>query len=496
MSQVIRVETAAGALQGEFCAHGGVRFLAIPYAEALTPARRLRAPLPRRPWAGLRPAVSWGAAAPQESPDFLGIGAWDEDCLHLNVWSPDVHGRRAVMVWIHGGGYWSGSNAQRLYDAESLTRQQDVVVVSVNYRLGLAGFGDWRAYPELAADSNCGLRDLLLALQWVQTNIAGFGGDPTAVTLFGESAGGMAVATLLAVPAARSLFHRAIVQSGSADHVYRADVAQRVSADVCAVLAAPRQLQEMSWPEWLRLQRSSLRRLLPRGLDAVPLMQYGMPALPYIDDDLLTQTALTADLDERPLLIGSTRDEWSLFLYHPELLGGRRTDGQVYGEEDWRALVQRGVPERAALLAPAYEDALPGQDAAARMILFESDRIFTMSSLRLAERIRDHAWVYRMDWPCAGLRRLGACHIVDLPFVFATLETPLGQFFAGPGEAARRLSTLMQDHWGHFARQGRPGADWPAYGESAWVQVFAENSHLEQDPYRWRRQIWRQCCGW
>ncbi len=496
MSQVIRVETAAGTLQGEACQQGGVRFLAIPYAEALTAQRRLRAPLSRRPWAGIRPAVSWGAAAPQESPDFLGIGAWGEDCLHLNVWSPDVYGRRAVMVWIHGGGYWSGSNAQRLYDAEHLARQQDVVVVSVNYRLGLAGFGDWRAYPELAADSNCGLRDLLLALQWVQTNIASFGGDPGAVTLFGESAGGMAVATLLAVPAAKDLFHRAIVQSGSADHVYRAEVAQRVSAELLTALASPQVLQQANWSEWLRLQRGSLRCLLPRGLEAVQIMQYGMPALPYIDDDLLTQTALTADIDERPLLIGSTRDEWSIFLYHPELLGGRKTDAQVYQQEDWRALVRRGVPARAEALAQAYEDLLPEQSADARMILFESDRIFTMSSLRLAERIRDRAWVYRMDWPCAGLRRLGACHIVDLPFIFATLEAPLGQFFAGPSAAAQQLARLMQDHWGHFARQGRPAASWPAYGEQSWVQVFAEDSHLEQDPYRARRQIWRQHCGW
>ncbi len=495
MPTPVQVEIATGRIEGQW-RDGVARFLALPYAEPLCPERRLCAPLPRQAWSGVRAAHAPGHAVPQEHAGFLGVGECGEDCLHLNIWSPGLQGQHAVMVWVHGGGFLNGSNAQAIYDGEQLARAQNVVVVSVNYRLGLAGFGDWRAYPELAADTNCGLRDLILALQWVQTQIAVFGGDPQRVTLFGESAGGMAVASLLSVEVARSLFQRAIVQSGSADHIYLPQYAQQVTARMREQMPDLQSLAAASWPQWLRAQRSTLRMLMPRGRAKPQIMQYGMPALPYIDDDLLSPSLWTAARDTRPLLLGVTRDEWSIFLHHPELMGGKKAEPKVLDEADFARLVQRGVPARAAALSAAYSDLLAGESVEARMIMFETDRIFTMSSLKLAEAAADRSWFYRMDWICAGLRQLGACHIVDLPFVFANLDTPWGQFFAGSRASAAALSRLMQDHWGHFAREGCPGGSWPAYGSSAQVQVFSENPHLESDPYRQRREIWQSQGVW
>ena len=220
MTDAVHVDTSTGTIEG--IDEGGVKvFKGIPYARPPLGELRLRSPQPPEPWTGVRSASGYGLWASQNPPDSTLWGEFPgeqgEDCLTLNVWTPELVGARPVLVWLHGGAFLRGSGASALYHGVRLATRGDVVLVTINYRLGVLGF---LAHPELAdpeaggAIGNWGLLDQVAALRWVRDNIAAFGGDPQNVTIFGQSAGGMSVASLLAAPAARGLFHRAIVQSG------------------------------------------------------------------------------------------------------------------------------------------------------------------------------------------------------------------------------------------------------------------------------------------
>lgn len=222
--------TTLGKVEGD--EQGGVLvFHGIPYAAPPTGELRFRAPERAKPWAFVRDAMTPGPSAPQSIGLMREIPAQQEDCLHVNVWTPALHGRRPVLVWIHGGGFTTGASTHPMYCGRELARRGDIVVVSFNYRLGAFGFADLGALGEggFAADANNGLRDQIAALHWVREQIAAFGGDPEQVTLCGQSAGAMSVATLLAVPSARGLFQRAIAQSGAAHHVTTRDESARTA---------------------------------------------------------------------------------------------------------------------------------------------------------------------------------------------------------------------------------------------------------------------------
>ena len=234
----MRAATTAGMVEG-FESDGILQFRNIPYAASPEGRGRFRAPQPVQPWSGVRDATQHGAVAPQAASmleSMLGAKQrpMGEDCLTLTVTTPALDGSRPVMVWIHGGGFQTGSSSVPWYDGRQLARHGDVVVVSINYRLGALGWlrVDHLLGDEYAGSGNNGLRDQIAALSWVQDNIAGFGGDPEQVTIFGESAGGMSVATLLGTPAASGLFHRAVAQSGACHNIAEPDEAAAVTAAV------------------------------------------------------------------------------------------------------------------------------------------------------------------------------------------------------------------------------------------------------------------------
>jgi para-nitrobenzyl esterase len=265
------VETNYGKVQG--IEDNGVRvFKGIPFAQPPVGRLRFRAPQAPRPWAGVRDAREYGPAAVQNQ-SLLGpalgfdIGPSNEDCLYLNVWTPGLEGRRPVLVWIHGGAFVMGAGSQALYDGTTLSSRGDVVVVTINYRLGCLGFlrlpggnGDGMG------SGNEGLLDQIAALEWVRDNIAGFGGDPRNVTIFGESAGSISVATLLGTPRAQGLFQRAILQSGSANLVSSRDHAERVAAAMLQEIGADgaRGLQGVATAGLLELQQRLYFTLQPR----------------------------------------------------------------------------------------------------------------------------------------------------------------------------------------------------------------------------------------
>jgi para-nitrobenzyl esterase len=459
------VETRSGRLRGVE-QRGVLIFRGIPYAAPPTGALRFCAPAPVAPWTGVRDALRSGPGAPQRGGTLsgafariVGPGTTAEDCLTLDLWTPAADGaRRPVLVWIHGGAFVMGAGSALAYAGASLARRGDVVVVALNYRLGALGFlqlGD--VAPGGRFDSNLGLRDQIAALEWVQGNVAAFGGDPANVTVFGESAGGMSVGTLLGTPRARGLFARAIAQSGAAHNTASRESAARVAATFLAALdLAPgeaERLRELPVVTLLDAQLATLARL---GLT------YGtLPFEPAVDGELLPEHPLDAIAQGSargvPLLVGSNRDEWNLFLL---------MDAKA------RALDEDGLLRRYARSLGAdqvegahrlYRETLPRASPRARWAAYQTHRVFTAPAARLAELQSAHAptYGYLFTWSPPLVRsRVGACHAIEVPLVFGTFRHPLlrGLYLGGASAAAAAL----QRAWLAFARTGCPetGGSW------------------------------------
>ncbi|MGH8493548.1 MAG: carboxylesterase/lipase family protein [Moraxellaceae bacterium] len=497
----IQIKTALGVIAG-ISREGVDNFRGIPYAKALSGLGRIGAPEPLTAWEGVLDASQWAPAAPQEEIPLMGVGAIGDDCLALNIWRPTGGASGApVMVWIHGGGFATGASHQALYEASSLARENGVIVVSINYRLGILGFGEWSQWPELQGVSNAGLRDQLLALQWVQQHIEAFGGDPGNVTLFGESAGGMSIACLLASPLARGLFHRAILQSGSPDHVVVREEAARITGRFVGAASDAKACLTGGLEGIVKAQRACFATTVNRGQHTQPIPQFGMTLLPVIGDDVLPEHPLNAlragASADIPVLLGTTLDEWTLFYLAPQAMGR----GQSRPEPDAERLAhefERTLPGRSAAMLASYQALMPGAAASAVFCAYETDRMFRIPTIRLAEaRFSASAptFHYLFDWACAWSPKLGSCHVMEIPFVFGITDRPTGQFFTGGGEAAARLSREMRAAWAAFARTGRPASpdwpEWPAYRkEGRASMLIAAETRRQDDPQPERRQLW------
>ncbi len=463
-----RVEIATGRLEGRR-AEGVDRFLGIPFAQPPTGARRFRPPEPAAPWSGVRTADAFGLVAPQNALDAgalpgMQVGPQGEDCLSLNVYTPAADaGRRPVMVWIHGGAFMIGAGSQLIYDGAALARRGDVVVVTINYRMGALGFLDLETClgGEFAGSGNVGLLDQIAALAWVRENIERFGGDPHNVTIFGESAGGMSVGTLLGCPAARGLFQRAIPQSGAAHNAHDRETSARV-ADYFLRALGTRDARALRDAPVERILAAQLQCSLHVGELGVLLA--------------FQPCAGHAELPEPPLaavragsaagvstLIGTTRDEWRLFEFLDPRFGSMDDAGFL------ARAVQR-VGEAAPVLTDVYRKDAPEAAPVDHFSAFETDRVFRVPAVRLADAQAAHGPVYGYEfaWPSPARRgALGACHAIDIPFVFGTLGAPDMAAFSGSGPAAERLSEAVIDAWAAFARGGDPACAaiprWPRH---------------------------------
>lgn len=497
-----QVTTRSGTLAGVH--ESGVEiFRGIRYARPLEGLGRIRAPQAEPAWDGVRQATEWAPAAPQEESPLMGVGKTGDDCLALNIWRPVQRstGRLPVMVWIHGGGFSVGGSRQSLYEASVLARENGVIVVSINYRLGILGFGNWTEWPELQGVSNAGLRDQILALEWVRDHIEGFGGDPGNITLFGESAGGMSIACLLASPKARGLFHRAIIQSGSPDHVVSQAESCRITARFAASAGDLSACLQGELKSIVRAQRACFNTTVNRGLHEDPVPQFGMTLLPVFGDDVLPEHPLAAlakgASQDIPVLLGTTLDEWTIFYLAPQAMG----HGSARPEPDSERLLhefQRSLPTRAEAMLAAYRQLLPEALGSQIFCACETDRMFRIPTVRLAEaRFGAVAptFHYLFEWPCAWDRRLGSCHVMEIPFVFGITDQPTGQFFTGGGDEARRLSAEVRSAWTAFARGEAPAAagwpEWPAY-TSAGRETLKIGALTERrdDPEAARRRLW------
>jgi len=440
----------------------------------------------------------FGPAASQ-NPDPLDyiwgevLAPGDEDCLTLNVWAPSADGaRRPVMVCIHGGAFLIGSGRWPWYDGREFVRRGDVVLVMINYRLGTLGFLDLSEIGggEYTTSGNHGLLDQVAALRWVRDNIDRFGGDPGNVTVFGESAGGISISCLMAMPAARGLLRRAIVMSGGPNLVRFPGTSRAVAR---AFLQTSRvrdvgALRALLTKALLKAQKRFLRRN-EFGGDLV----FG----PVIDGSVLPDPPLHAIragcAQDVALLTGTTLDEarfWSLYV--PILRWTR--------PHALERILRHAVGDRWCEVIAAYQRSRLGEKAGILTMAINGDLLFRMPSVRLAEAQSAHrpedTRMYLFAWktPVRG-GRLGAPHAVDVPFVFGNLHASGVELYTGSSADRKALSERVQDAWIGFARSGDPNhtglPEWPAYRtETRATLVFDATTTVEDDPMAERRSIW------
>jgi para-nitrobenzyl esterase len=498
------VATRDGRIEG-IDQSGLLVFKGVPYAAPPVGALRWMPPAKAAPWTGTRDARSFSPVAHQNKVQIAALtamtvaGEMNEDCLYLNVWTPGTTGTpRPVMVWIHGGGFTIGAGSQEIYDGSVLARRGDAVIVTINYRLGPLGFLRLTDITNgrIASTGNEGILDQIAALEWVRDNIAEFGGDPANVTIFGESAGGMSVGTLLGAPQARGLFNRAIPQSGScntASPVKRADhVAEYVMKTLGVSPAHPDALHALT-PEAL-LKGT----LLPNGM---PNPELGMAYQPVVDGHTLPQPAIDLVAEgaaaEVAVMVGSTAEEWKLFSMMDAGIG--KLDRKGLGAR----ISRRMAPEAADALIEAYEKARGARgDSTAPAELFsaiETDRVFRVPGIRLAEtqsRLEPNVYSYLFTWKSPAMQgMLGSCHALELGFVFGTNNNPGMKSFSGTGPDADRLATEIQDAWLAFARTGNPSCksvgDWPRYTEAGRAtMLFGARTARQDAPFDEERRAW------
>jgi para-nitrobenzyl esterase len=499
------VDTTAGKVEG-LEKRGVHQFRGIPYARA----ERFRAPAPVEQWTGVRDATAFGLIAPQNpSPTEAMLGGQDrpsgEDCLVLNVFTPGPDdARRPVMVWIHGGAFVAGSGNIVWYDGTPLAAGGDVVVVTINYRLGALGFLHvGHLDPAFAGSGANGIRDQVAALAWVRDNIAGFGGDPGNVTIFGESAGGMSVGTLLGTPSASGLFHRAIAQSGAADHAHTPEVAEWVTDGFLAALdlspTAAEALLDMPVADILRAQSAIETRVQtdhrreagpgPGALTFQPVIAGAVLPRRPIDAVRAGHAAGVA------LVAGTTRDEWNLF----HALA--RMNGPLSDEQVRRRIGRITGADRVDDVLDAYRRARPGADPDGLLCAVMTDHVFRQPAIRLAEAQLAHTpdvAMYRFDLPSTAMGGvLGACHAIEVPFVFDNLDRGgVEMLLGGLDDATRRLAAHTARAWATVAHTGRPGHGdlaWPAYDLADRPTCRLDrHSEVVPDPEGEIRDLWAE----
>ncbi|MFC5745554.1 carboxylesterase/lipase family protein [Actinomadura rugatobispora] len=484
------VKTASGTVRGGIDGTAAV-FKGVPFAAPPFGAGRLRAPLPPEPWDGVRDAVAFGPRPPQSGAVF-GMPSWtaDEglDCLTVNVWTPDPGGSGLpVMVWLHGGAYMAGFSGQADYDG-ALLAGAGVVVVTFNYRVGFEGFGTLAGAP-----ANRGLLDQVAALRWVRDNIAAFGGDPDAVTVFGESAGAGSIASLLAMPSARGLFRRAVAQSVPGTF-FSAGLAARLGAGIAGELGRAATLDDLEGtpPEDLLGAADAFSATMRDDFDTWgPVASTAVAFSPVVDGETLPETPWRAvaagaarDID---LIAGFNRDEYRLFM----VMGG--LFGKITGER--LAVTAEAIAPAGA--AAAYRSAHPGAGADDLYALICSDWLFRMPSAHLATAQAEAggtAFAYELTWPSPAMDgALGACHGLDVPLTFGNLDAGIAALAIGspPPEEAAALSERIRRAWTAFAATGDPG--WPTHGpdpETATTHVLDVAPHDVTGAESFSRRLW------
>ncbi len=480
--------TTTGRIRGT-SEEGSAVFLGVPYAAPPIGSLRFGRPERHPRWEGIRDALQYGATALQPRQEFTLIPepiVEGDNCLNLNVFTPELGASGLpVLVWIHGGGFFAGGNASPWYRGLRFARD-GVVLISINYRLGVEGFLHVKDGP-----SNRGVLDWLAALEWVQENATAFGGDPSNVTIAGQSAGGMACALLLSMPAARGLFRRVVSMSGPVDAVGDLEPAERMGQELAAKLGVPSacsSLGELSDDRLLEAQAELLPGAAGTPDAATLASRFGERLLrlgPYVDGELITAHPIDAiqagagrGID---LLVGTTEQEFNMM--------AATVSGPVDDETVTRALARVGL---SADQVAAYRRVAPDLAPPALLGQVFTDRAFRLPTARLAAARRGApagTYAYEFRWRSPGLGGLlGAGHCVDIPFVFDVLDAERVEAVLGTDPPAP-LARQMHRAWVDFADHGTPG--WSTYDpDRRPTMIFDTVSDVLDDPLERQRTIW------
>jgi para-nitrobenzyl esterase len=499
------VEIESGKIAG-YISDGIYTFKGVPYGETTAAANRFAPPRKVAPWSGVRSSRQYGFVAPQaprtgwvnDEEAFLfqwNDGTQNEDCLRINAWTPGINDneKRPVMVWLHGGGFAAGSGHELLsYEGENLARRGDVVVVSLNHRLNVLGFMDLSAYGEQYAQSaNVGMLDIVAALEWVRDNIAAFGGDPERVLIFGQSGGGAKVTTLMGMPAAKGLFHRAVVQSGSFTANMTRERSQRLAELVVSALglgpANIDRLRTLPYEDLRRAGEVALRALNPAPGSVLDVRRVSsdfvfgpsadgkvLPALPFSP----AAPEVSADV---PVMFGTTLNEFGTSMGFPEY--------ERWTEAEFTARVDELHPGRAEEIVATFRRRTPQAnrvDLWSRIVSAPFRQSAIEQAAAKSAQNTAPAYLYWFTWQTPILDgRPRAFHCAELSFVFANTDRCASM--TGGGQRARELGARMADAWIQFARTGDPNhpemPNWSAFSsEAVPTMVFDDETHLALDP--------------
>jgi para-nitrobenzyl esterase len=494
-------ETAAGRVRG-FVRRGIFTFRGIPYGASTAGERRFLPPSKPAPWKDVRSSLTYGYVSPQEprphwdKDEVAFVYQWDdgvqnEDCLRINVWTPALDNRkRPVMVWLHGGGFSTGSaHDMKTYDGENLARRGDAVVISLNHRVGVAGFLNLASIggEKYAASANVGMLDIVAALEWVRDNIRAFGGDPANVTVFGQSGGGGKVTALMGMPRAAGLFHRAIVQSGSMIYMPGPDRTTELAAAVLKELGIAK-------GDLHRIHTVPIDRIVVAGMAAAKAVypprdpsrpfDFGHHAelaawAPTVDGVILPESpfrdrgpAISANV---PMIVGTTRTEFGIGWLWPEF------EDYSFGELS-DAVVKGYGKEKGERVIDAFRRGHPGAKPCDLFALWQSSGARLAAVRQATAKAAQKAapvYVYVFAWNTPVLDgRIRSYHCAELPFVFD--NTDRCDQATGGGPAARALAAKVSDAWIRFARTGSPNhaglPNWPAFAAANGATMIFDNT--------------------
>jgi para-nitrobenzyl esterase len=505
-STVPIVQTTHGPIRG-YIRNGVHTFKGIPYGSPTSGTNRFRSPQKPQRWTEVLNTVAYGYACQQQHGDDwknrlshfvlnFDFGMMSEDCLNLNVWTQSLDkGKRPVLVWIHGGGYQNGSSFEmRCYDGENITRRGDIVFVSVNHRLNALGFLDLSTVggDDFRTSANVGMLDLMFALEWVRVNIQRFGGDPTNVTICGQSGGGGKVNALMRMPDAKGLFHKAIVQSGSFTNFRNPADSSRVGAQVAKSLRIQgsdlTKLQNLPYDQLMKTSSQAIDDLRKDSASASPIGPFGWA--PTADGKVITGNGSNDFSAGIPLLVGYTRNELASSAFDPSV------DDLTLDLVKARVEKMQPGGKGTALLAE-YQEEYPSAGPAFLYSVVASMMFANSAISQIEERASKSdgapVFAYRFDWcPDIHDRKLGAFHSLEIGFTFD--NTARWDSATGGGERAQSLASRVSQAWIDFARYGDPNhaslPKWPAYNVSEKsVMVFDDACEVRRSPDERAHQI-------
>ncbi len=498
------VETTLGKVRG--ASQAGVQaFRGVPYAASTAPPNRMMPPMKRQPWAGVKDCVELGLRAPQRNSDFFGqvpkvfevmcpAEPMGEDCLVLNIWTPSTTGgrKRPIMVWLHGGGFTSGSGGFVCYNGQELARKHDVVVVTVNHRLTVFGYLYFAGIggEKYATASNVGMLDIVAALEWIRDNAAAFGGDAGNVTIFGQSGGGGKVSALLAMPPAHGLFHKAIIESGADVRGVPVEVANRSAETFLSRLnLKPDQVDQLQ-----QLSMDQLLAAIPPGGMPGP---GGLALAPVVDGRTLpggpfdpTAPEISADI---PVLIGTTETEVTFF---PNQILDPIDNATLQARV--KQILSKASEAQVDQVIAAYRAGRPGVANTDLYLALASDATFRAGVVLEAERkAAQKAFVYQyyVTWHSpVDDGRLRAFHTVEIPFVFDLVK--MAPSMLGTGPELQPLADKISGAWVAFARAGNPNhqgiPNWATFDTAKRSTMIIDNEwKMVDDPHGEEQRVLR-----